>query len=69
MEDWKSRDKFEVRDRDKVYLFDFGCTGVGTWLATNDDLKITVEGDSLTECREAAHEAVQLIHEDMDEDL
>lgn len=52
-----------------MYLFDFGCTGVGTWLATNDDLKITVEGDSLTECREAAHEAVQLIHEDMDEDL
>lgn len=67
MEDWKPGDKFEVRDRDKVYLFAFGCAGVGTWLATNDDLKITVEGDTLAECREVALEAVQLIHEDMED--
>lgn len=64
-EAWRSGDKFEVRVEDKPYLFDFGVTKSGVFIAVHDGLKITLEGANLAECREVACEAIELILEDM----
>lgn len=67
MDTWKSGDAFEVRVRDKDYAFEFGRTQSGIFVAVSDDLNITVEGDTLPECREAAAEAVELLLEDLED--
>lgn len=64
---WKSGDAFEVRVRGKDYAFEFGRTRVGIFVAISDELNITVEGDTLAECRECAAEAVELLLEDLED--
>jgi hypothetical protein len=60
-------DQFEVEVAGASYLFDFGRAESGTFIATNGELKFTVEGDTLAECREVAREAVILLLEDVRE--
>jgi predicted RNase H-like HicB family nuclease len=50
------------------WLFEFGRTGSGTFIAKTDELNITVEADSLSELKDAAREAIQLLDEDLHED-
>lgn len=67
-DDWKSGDKFETKYAGRTYLWDFGKTRSGVWIASCDALPGTVQEDSLPELREAADEVTRLMIEDEKDD-
>jgi len=66
--DWDGADFFEIRIEDRRFYFPFVYTDSRVYLAKHDRLKITVEGDTLRECCEAAEEALELLFADMREE-
>ena len=65
----ETADRFEVIVDGKGHLFRFERSPGGIFVGVSDELRLTVEGDSLGECREAAAEAVQLLLDDEREDV